>query len=163
MSTLTAGLWPITDHRADHLTSLERREEILAAPGFGRHFTDHMVRARWTADSGWHDAELLPYAPLTLDPATNFIHYGQSIFEGLKAYRHSDDTIWTFRPIANALRFKNSARRLAMAELPSELFLASLEALVGVDRDWVPNKPEHSLYLRPFMFSTEVGLGLRLR
>ncbi len=161
MSTLSAGLWPIADHRGGDTTPTARRDEILADPGFGRHFSDHMVRARWTADGGWHDAELVPYGPLTMDPATNFIHYGQSIFEGLKAYRHSDDSIWTFRPLANAQRFANSARRLAMAELPAELFLASLEALVQADRDWVPSKPEHSLYLRPFMFSTEVGLGVR--
>lgn len=159
-ATLGGGQWPIADHRGE-ADSSSRRQQVLEDPGFGRHFTDHMVRARWTADGGWHDAEVVPYAPLTLDPATNFIHYGQSIFEGLKAYRHSDDSIWTFRPIQNALRFKNSARRLAMAELPAELFLASLEALVSVDRDWVPSRPEHSLYLRPFMFSTEVGLGVR--
>lgn len=161
MSTLSAGLWPIADHRGEEGIPAARREEILTDPGFGRFFTDHMVRARWTADGGWHDAELVAYAPLTLDPATNFIHYGQSIFEGLKAYRHADDSIWTFRPLANARRFANSARRLAMAELPAELFLASLEALVQADRDWVTSRPEHSLYLRPFMFSTEVGLGVR--
>jgi branched-chain amino acid aminotransferase len=153
--------WPIELHPTSNPTPESRRSEILAAPGFGRFFTDHMVRARWTEDAGWHGAELVPYAPLTLDPATNFIHYGQAIFEGLKAYRHADDTIWTFRPTDNALRFKNSARRLAMAELPTELFLASLEVLVHQDADWVPSKPENSLYLRPFMFSTEVGLGVR--
>jgi len=153
--------WPIEVHPTSTPTSASRRAEILAAPGFGRFFTDHMVRAKWTEDGGWHDAELVPYAPLTLDPATNFIHYGQAIFEGLKAYRHADDSIWTFRPTNNALRFKNSARRLAMAELPTELFLASLEVLVHQDADWVPSKPENSLYLRPFMFSTEVGLGVR--
>ncbi len=139
----------------------EKREEILRDPGFGRVFTDHMVSIRWSVDGGWHDAELIPYGPLTLDPATNFIHYGQSIFEGLKAYRHPDGGIYTFRPKANAARFQRSAARLAMPELPIELFIAAVEALVQQDAVWVPDDPEKSLYLRPFMFSTEVGLGVR--
>jgi len=133
----------------------------LAEPGFGRYFTDHMVRAQWTQADGWRDAEVVAYAPLSLDPATNFIHYGQAIFEGLKAYRHADGSVWTFRPHANAERFQNSARRLAMAPLPIPLFLSSLEALVRIDEAWVPVAEECSLYLRPFMFSTEVGLGVR--
>jgi len=149
MSTLSAGLWPIADHRGGDTTPTARRDEILADPGFGRHFSDHMVRARWTADGGWHDAELVPYGPLTMDPATNFIHYGQSIFEGLKAYRHSDDSIWTFRPLANAQRFANSARRLAMAELPAELFLASLEALVCARSCFPPRSDSVSVRRMP--------------
>ena len=155
------SLWPIALNPSVNPASVQRREEILADPGFGRHFTDHMVRAKWTEADGWHDAELVPYGPLTLDPATNFIHYGQSIFEGLKAYRHADGSIVTFRPHMNAARFKRSARRLAMAEVPDELFVGSIEALVRQDQDWVPEGAEKSLYLRPFMFSTEVGLGVR--
>ncbi|MFN8158253.1 MAG: branched-chain amino acid aminotransferase [Candidatus Nanopelagicales bacterium] len=154
-------LWPIALHPTDTPASPERRAEILADPGFGRYFTDHMVRARWTEEQGWHDAELVPYGPLSLDPATNFIHYGQSIFEGLKAYHQADGSIATFRPHVNALRFKTSARRIAMAEVPDELFVGSIEALVRQDRAWVPDGAERSLYLRPFMFSTEVGLGVR--
>ncbi len=137
------------------------REMILQDPGFGNVFTDHMVQARWIAEKGWHDAAVVPYGPLSLDPATNSIHYGQSIFEGLKAYRHADGAIYTFRPEANAQRFQRSARRLAMAELPEELFLESVRALIAQDGDWVPQDQEKSLYLRPFMFSTEVGLGVR--
>jgi branched-chain amino acid aminotransferase len=137
------------------------RETILQDPGFGNVFTDHMVQARWIAEKGWHDAAVVPYGPLSLDPATNSIHYGQSIFEGLKAYRHADGAIYTFRPEANARRFQRSARRLAMAELPEELFLESVRALIAQDGDWVPQDQEKSLYLRPFMFSTEVGLGVR--
>lgn len=155
------ALWPIALHPTATPTPDDRREEILADPGFGRHFTDHMVRARWSEAEGWHDAELVPYGPLTIDPATNFVHYGQSIFEGLKAYRYEDGTIRTFRPLQNAGRFRRSARRLAMPELPDELFLGSIEALVRQDREWVPGGQEKSLYLRPFMFSTEVGLGVR--
>jgi branched-chain amino acid aminotransferase len=134
---------------------------IAADPGFGRFFTDHMVTIAWTEDGGWHDARLVPYAPIPMDPATNFIHYGQAIFEGLKAYRQPDGSIATFRPESNARRFQRSAARLAMPELPEELFLASIAALVDQDQAYVPADPEESLYLRPFMFSTEVGLGVR--
>lgn len=141
--------------------SPEDRAEILANPGFGKHFTDHMVSIEFDADRGWHDAKVMPYGPLTLDPATNFIHYGQSIFEGMKAYRHSDGHLRTFRPLKNAERFQSSARRLAMPELPVEVFVQSLVELMAVDGEWVPSDPEKSLYLRPFMFSTEVGLGVK--
>jgi branched-chain amino acid aminotransferase len=141
--------------------SAAERQVILDNPGFGRFFTDHMVTAEWNSDLGWHEAQLRPYGPLLMDPATNSLHYGQAIFEGLKAYRHSDGSIQTFRPFENAQRFARSARRLAMAELPAELFVASLETLVQADRDWVPNGRERSLYLRPFMISSEVGLGVR--
>ncbi len=155
------GLWDIALNPTATPTDDTTREAVLADPGFGRKFTDNMVRAKWTAEQGWHDAELVGYAPLLLDPATNFIHYGQAIFEGLKAYRHADGSIKTFRPFRNAQRFANSARRLAMAELPEELFVGSIEALVREDRDWVPQDAEKSLYLRPFMFSTEIGLGVK--
>ncbi len=141
--------------------SEQERAEILAAPGFGKYFTDHMVRIDWTAAAGWGEGQVLPYGPLTLDPATMVLHYGQEIFEGLKAYRQPDDSIATFRVRANAERFQRSSRRLAMAELPTDLFVESIDALVGVDRAWVPSGGETSLYLRPFMVATEVGLGVR--
>jgi len=134
---------------------------IQENPGFGKYVTDHMVTARWTEEAGWHDAQLVPYAAIPLDPATNVLHYGQAIFEGLKAYRQADGSIATFRPEANARRFQRSAVRIAMPKLPEELFLASIEALVDQDQGYVPSDPEESLYLRPFMFSTEVGLGVR--
>jgi branched-chain amino acid aminotransferase len=139
----------------------QERAEILAEPGFGKYFTDHMVRIDWTADGGWTDGAVLPYGPLALDPATMVLHYGQEIFEGLKAYQQPDGSIATFRAEANAARFQRSARRLAMAELPTELFISSVEALVDIDRAWVPSGGETSLYLRPFMVATEVGLGVR--
>jgi branched-chain amino acid aminotransferase len=141
--------------------SAEERAAILTDPGFGRYFTDHMVRIDWSADDGWTKGQVLPYGPLTLDPATMALHYGQEIFEGLKAYRQPDGSIATFRPTANAARFARSARRLGMAELPEELFVESIRSLVDVDREWVPNGPDASLYLRPFMLATEVGLGVR--
>ncbi|PPK98572.1 branched-chain amino acid aminotransferase [Kineococcus xinjiangensis] len=138
-----------------------RREEILASPGFGNHFTDHMATATWTADAGWHDDAVVPYAPLTLDPAAAVLHYAQEIFEGLKAYRHGDGSVWAFRPEANAARLARSARRLALPELPEAAFLASVEQLVRADEAWVPTGGESSLYLRPFMIATEAFLGVR--
>ena len=150
----------VADRSTGALRSAADRAAILADPGFGRHFTDHMVRADWSADGGWSEPELVGRTTLDLDPASMFIHYGQSIFEGLKAYR-SGEVLTTFRPEANAVRFTRSARRLAMAELPEDLFLGSVEALVRADAAWIPDDPEKSLYLRPFQFATEVGLGVR--
>ena len=147
--------------RSTHPRGAEQRAEILAAPGFGRFFTDHMARVDFSADAGWGDGEVVPYGPLTLDPANMSLHYGQTIFEGLKAYRQPDGSIASFRPDANAARFQRSARRLAMAELPAELFIESVRALVDIDREWVPDGTDSSLYLRPFMIATEVGLGVR--
>ncbi|GGU44841.1 putative branched-chain-amino-acid aminotransferase [Streptomyces albospinus] len=146
---------------SSHPLSDAERERILAAPGFGRHFTDHMVTIKWTEGRGWHDAELVPYAPLSLDPANMTLHYAQTIFEGLKAYRQPDGGVATFRPDANARRFQASARRLGMPELPVETFIAACDALVTQDKAWVPNSGEASLYLRPFMFASEVGLGVK--
>jgi branched-chain amino acid aminotransferase len=138
----------------------DERAAILAAPGFGQYFTDHMIRIDYTEDGGWGPGEVVPYGPLTLDPATSALHYGQEIFEGLKAYRQPDGSVATFRPDQNAARFQRSARRLAMAELPGELFIESLRALAEVDASWVPDDPAESLYFRPFMIATEVGLGV---
>ena len=125
------------------------------------HFTDHMAVATWTAADGWHDSAIVPYGPFTLDPATAVLHYAQQIFEGLKAYRHEDGTIWTFRSDRNAERLLRSAHRLALPALGAEDFLCSIEELVAADADWVPTAPEQSLYLRPFMFATEAFLGVR--
>jgi branched-chain amino acid aminotransferase len=138
-----------------------RRAEILADPGFGIHFTDHMYVAEWTPDAGWHNATVKPYGPFQVDPAMSVLHYAQEIFEGMKAYRHADGSIWTFRPEANAQRFQKSATRLALPQLGIEDFLASLQALVEVDREWVPSGEGQTLYLRPFMFASEVFLGVR--
>jgi branched-chain amino acid aminotransferase len=139
----------------------DRRAEILAEPGFGLHFTDHMFVAEWTPDAGWHDATLRPYGPFSIDPASSVLHYAQEIFEGTKAYRHADRSIWAFRPDANAARFQRSAVRLALPELPTEDFVGAIRALVEIDREWVPGGAEQSLYIRPFMFASEVFLGVR--
>ncbi|MER0448480.1 branched-chain amino acid aminotransferase [Streptomyces sp. Edi4] len=156
MTTPTIELKPTS-----HPLSDAEREAILASPGFGRHFTDNMVTVRWTEGRGWHDAQLVPYAPLSMDPANMTLHYAQTIFEGLKAYRQPDGTVATFRPEANAERFQNSARRIAMPALPTDLFIAACDALIQQDKAWVPSSGEASLYLRPFMIATEVGLGVK--
>src|ERR1700712_2010151 len=108
----------------------ERLGEILADPGFGLYFTDHMFTLEWTPEQGWHDARITPYAPLMLDPATAVLHYAQEIFEGMKAYRHEDGSIWTFRPEENAARMVRSSHRLALPVLPVEDFIASVDAAV---------------------------------
>ena len=136
------------------------RQAILAAPGFGQVFTDHMITLRWSADRGWHDGRLEPYGPFTFDPATMVFHYAQEFFEGLKAYRQDSGSITLFRPEANAARFNRSARRMAMPELPEETFVRALELLVGQDRNWVPAGEGNSLYLRPFLIATQRGLGV---
>ncbi|MCF3104812.1 branched-chain amino acid aminotransferase [Streptomyces roseoverticillatus] len=156
MTTPTIELKP-----SSHPLSDAEREQILANPGFGRHFTDHMVTIKWTEGRGWHDGQLVPYAPLSIDPANMTLHYAQTIFEGAKAYRQPDGSVAIFRPEENAKRLQASARRLAMPELPVETFIEACDALVKQDKAWVPGSGEASLYLRPFMFATEVGLGVR--
>ncbi|MGD7787387.1 branched-chain amino acid aminotransferase [Propionibacteriaceae bacterium Y1700] len=138
-----------------------QREAVLADPGFGRHFTDHMAVATWTKADGWGESAIVPYGPFSLDPATAVLHYAQEVFEGLKAYRHADGSIWLFRPERNAQRLIASAARLALPELPVEDFLTSIEALVAADEAWVPQAGEASLYLRPFLFASEAFLGVR--
>ena len=137
------------------------RLAILEAPGFGVHFTDHMAVATWTAADGWHDSAVIPYGPFSLDPATAVLHYAQEVFEGLKAYRHPDGSVWLFRPNQNAARMVRSSARLALPELPPADFLASIDALIAADAAWVPSAAEQSLYLRPFMFASEAFLGVR--
>jgi branched-chain amino acid aminotransferase len=148
--------------RSDALPD-DQREAVLANPGFGETFTDHMVLATWTQGRGWHDAKVTAYGPLLLYPAAAVLHYAQEIFEGMKAYRHADGSVWTFRPEVNATRFARSARRLALPELSETDFIESLKALVTTDEKWVPagDAGEASLYLRPFMFASESFLGMR--
>ena len=142
-------------------TAQDVRAEVLANPGFGTYFTDHMISIDWTEDAGWHNATVGPRQPIALDPAASVLHYAQEIFEGLKAYRHADGSMALFRPEANAARFNASARRLAMPELPEELFVESVRQMVAADRDWFPTVDGGSLYLRPFMIATEAFLGVR--
>lgn len=137
------------------------RAAILAEPGFGKYFTDHIVSAHWNRASGWGDAQLVGADSAAGTTTMNALHYGQSIFEGLKAYRHADGSVWTFRPEANALRFQRSAYRLALPPVPTDLFIGSIEALVRQDIEWVPSEPDKSLYLRPLEFGSENALGVR--
>ncbi|MGH3359043.1 MAG: branched-chain amino acid aminotransferase [Nocardioidaceae bacterium] len=160
-TSASSDLPTITVEPSSAPASAERRAEILANPGFGTHFTDHMFLAEWTPDGGWHNARVTAYGPLSLDPATAVLHYAQEIFEGLKAYAHPDGSIRTFRPHANAARMVRSAHRLALPEMPEDLFVAAIDALVGTDAAWVPSGGETSLYVRPFMFASEVFLGVR--
>src|SRR3984957_6527412 len=147
-------------HLSESPVPAAERARKLEAPGFGQVFTDHMITLRWTAERGWHDGKLEPYGPFSLDPATAVFHYGQELFEGLKAYRAGSGSIVMFRPQANAARFNGSCRRMAMPELPEETFVHALELLVSQDRDWVPEGEGKSLYLRPFLIATARALGV---
>jgi branched-chain amino acid aminotransferase len=162
MSTQTTAQQFTVEERSDR-ASAEEIARVHANPAFGAVFTDHMARVDWAKDRGWHDARVTAYGPIPLDPSASVFHYGQEIFEGMKAYRHADGSVWTFRPELNAARFNRSAARLALPQIPEDLFLESLRALVQVDRDWVPEAGdgESSLYLRPFMIATEPALGVR--
>jgi branched-chain amino acid aminotransferase len=137
------------------------RATLIADPGFGKTFTDHMVTIRYTEGQSWHDAVIGPRGPLSLDPATAVLHYAQEIFEGLKGYQLADGSMALFRPDANARRFNASARRMAMPELPEDVFVDACKALVEIDKGWFPSVDGGSLYLRPFMIATEAFLGVR--
>ncbi|MEY4900021.1 MAG: putative branched-chain-amino-acid aminotransferase [Actinomycetota bacterium] len=137
------------------------RSKILENPGFGQYFSDNVVRATWNKAQGWTSGELISSSTSSGGFGMNALHYGQSIFEGLKAYRHEDGSIYTFRPEANALRFQRSATRLALPPVPTDLFIGAIETLVRQDQAWVPNDPDKSLYLRPLEFGSENALGVR--
>jgi len=131
------------------------------ALGFGQYFTDHMFVMRWNREQGWHDAQLQPYRNFSVDPAAMVFHYGQAIFEGLKAYRGKSGNILLFRPTNNFERMNQSAVRMCMPRIPVDRILQALKALVYLDRDWVPNTDGATLYLRPTMIASEPALGLR--
>ena len=140
--------------------SSEERARLLANPGFGRIFTEHMISIQWDAERGWHEAALRPYGPVQLDPATSYLHYAQGVFEGLKAFRQANGGVAVFRPDAHAARFRRSSRRMALPELPEETFVEAIDLLIQHDHEWTPDGPEQSLYLRPFMYASDVGLGV---
>ena len=140
-------------------TPADKRAQLMLDPGFGRVFTDHMATIKWTTADGWHDAKIEARKPFQIDPAASVLHYAQEIFEGMKAYK-AGNGVTLFRPTENARRFNESAERLAMPTIPEAMFIEAIEALVRTDRDWIP-EGEGSLYLRPFMISTEAFLGVR--
>ena len=142
-------------------TSATDRTAALAMPGFGKVFTDHMLVMRYSATEGWCDGVVRARAPFQIDPACAVLHYAQEIFEGMKAYRMPDGGAALFRSNANARRFAASAERMAMPQLPEELFRSAVATLVEVERDWLPEVGQGSLYLRPFMFASETFLGVR--
>ncbi|WP_432200654.1 branched-chain amino acid aminotransferase [Erythrobacter sp. W53] len=143
-------------------TDAQTRDALIADPGFGKIFTDHMAVIEYDeAKGGWHAASLGPREPIALDPAASVLHYAQEIFEGMKAYAQADGGMALFRPQENARRFNASARRMAMPELPEELFLEAIQHVVAADKDWFPPVEGGSLYIRPFMIATEAFLGVR--
>lgn len=160
-SARTSAADKIKRNPSDHPASKEQRAEIFAAPGFGKYFSDNVVRATWIKGEGWHQAELVAADASAGGLSINALHYGQSIFEGLKAYRHPDGGIYTFRPEANALRFQRSAHRLALPPVPTDLFIGALEVLVQEDQEWVSKDPEQAFYLRPLEFGSEPALGVK--
>ncbi|MEV0211656.1 branched-chain amino acid aminotransferase [Micromonospora sp. ALFpr18c] len=139
----------------------ERRAAVDTA-AFGQVFTDHMITLRWDEERGWHDGRVEAFQPISLLPSASVFHYGQEIFEGMKAYRHAGGSIALFRPERNASRFNASARRMAMPEIPRETFVRAVELLVRQDREWVPDGEGNSLYLRPMMIATQPTLGFTL-
>ena len=128
--------------------------------GFGKYFTDHMFLMDYDEGIGWHDARIVPYAPIPMDPATMVLHYAQETFEGLKAYRNPKGEILLFRPEMNGQRLINSNKRICMAELPVDMFVEAVEAIVKYEQDWIPTAPNTSLYIRPFMYASQPGVGV---
>lgn len=144
---------------------VEKTENLKVKPdenklGFGKHFTDYMFVMDYDEGQGWHDARVVPFGPISMSPASMVLHYAQETFEGLKAYRTLDNRILLFRPEMNAKRMRNSNRRLCMAEVPEEMFVEAVETIVAHEKEWIPHLEGTSLYIRPFMFATEVAVGV---
>lgn len=149
-------------HIAPFTPDPARRQRIHQLElGFGRYFTDRAFTIRFEEGKGWHDGVIGPFADFHLSPAAAVLHYGQSIFEGQKAFRRTDGEIGLFRPLKNAERFRRSAARMVMPEVPEELYIDALDTLVDLERDWTPSGEMESLYVRPFMFATEPLQGVR--
>lgn len=141
----------------------ERKDKIVLPEslGFGKLFTDHMFQMDYSKDKGWYDPVIMTVEKLPLHPATSFMHYGQTIFEGLKAFKTINDEVIIFRPDAHLERLNNSAKRICMPQIDVEFVLEALKELVAIDSDWIPTKRGESLYIRPFMFGTDPTLGVR--
>ena len=142
------------------LTKYEKEKPAVEELGFGQIFTDHMFVLDYTEGHGWHDPRIIPYQPLTLDPSCMVFHYGQTVFEGLKAYKTPEKEVLLFRPEQNFKRLNKSSERMSIPALDEELVLEGLKQLVSIDRDWIPEAPGTSLYIRPFIIATEPYLGV---
>ena len=145
------------------VTKIERsklKDISLENIPFGKYFTDYMLEADYE-NGAWTNAEIKPYQQLLLEPSLAALHYGQAIFEGIKAYKHADGEAYIFRPEDNFKRFNQSAERMQMPAVPEDLFLEGMRQLVALDKNWIPAKDQHSLYIRPFMFATDELLGVR--
>jgi branched-chain amino acid aminotransferase len=127
---------------------------------FGKYFTDHMLEADYE-NGEWKNVEIKPYQPLVLDPSLAALHYGQAIFEGIKAYKDGSGNAYIFRPQDNYNRFNISADRMQMPSVPEEIFIEGMKQLIALDKNWIPSKPNHSLYIRPFMFATDEMIGVK--
>ena len=141
-------------------TSPKAKPEKGAKLGFGKIFTDHMFMMNYTEGKGWHDARIVPYGSISLDPAAMVFHYGQEMFEGLKAYKGADGKTRLFRPDMNAKRANASNERLCIPQIPEEMFVEAIKAVVKVDEDWIPEEDGTSLYIRPFVIATDEFLGV---
>lgn len=146
---------------------ITKREDLREKPvdhskiSFGKTFSDHMFLMNYTGEKGWHNARIVPHGPISIDLGSMVFHYAQEIFEGMKAYRTKDDEIQLFRPNENFKRMANSARRLSMPPVDDDMFLEALTSLLLLDKEWIPKEPGASLYIRPFMIATDVGLGVQ--
>ena len=127
---------------------------------FGTVFTDHMFVMDYDPENGWHDGKIVPYGPLALDPATVVFHYGQEMFEGLKAYKTKEGKVQLFRPDMNAKRTNNTNKRMCIPQIDEQLYIDAIKELVAVDKDWIPQKPDTALYIRPFIIGTDKFLGV---
>lgn len=145
--------------KIEKTTAPKQKPEIKGIP-FGSYFTDHMFLMNYQVGKGWFDSRIVPYADLTLSPSAMVFHYAQEIFEGMKAYRCANGKIGFFRPNENIKRMNSSAERLCIPQIPEDLFLEALKQLVAIDSDWVPDQPDTSLYIRPFVFATDAHLGV---
>ena len=148
------------DIKITKTTNPKKKPEKGQPLGFGHIFTDHMFVMNYTEGKGWHDPRIVPYGEISIEPSAMVFHYGQSMFEGMKAYRGKDDTIYLFRPDMNAKRANQSNQRLCIPEISEDMFVEAVKAVVDVDRDWVPSDPGTSLYIRPFVIATDAFLGV---
>ncbi|MBQ9770101.1 MAG: branched chain amino acid aminotransferase, partial [Clostridia bacterium] len=149
------------DIKITRTTTPKAKPEKGAPLGFGKIFTDHMFVMDYTEGKGWHDPRVVPFENLSISPACMVFHYGQEMFEGLKAYVGVDGKIYMFRPDMNAKRTNKTNRRLCIPELPEEDFVQAIQAVVTVDKDWIPTDPGTSLYIRPFIIATDEYLGVK--